>query len=49
MKPEKMTTDPYCPSVGTMPSDDIPLIVKGGEEFPARSGESRLSTQLSRA
>ena len=34
----KRDTNPYCPSVRAMPSDDIPLIVKGSEEFPSRRG-----------
>ena len=33
-------TDPYCPSVGATPLEDIPLIVKSSQEFPARSGGS---------
>lgn len=43
--PQK-TTNPYRPSVWAMPSDDIPLIVESSEEFPARSGELRLSNQV---
>jgi hypothetical protein len=35
-------TNPYRPSVGATPSEDIPLIVKVGEELPARSGRLRL-------
>jgi hypothetical protein len=42
----KNATDQYRPSVGTMPSDDIPLIVKGAEELPARSGGPRLSRHV---
>jgi hypothetical protein len=34
----KKDTDPYCPSVGTVPPDDIPFIVEGSKEFPARRG-----------
>jgi hypothetical protein len=32
----KRGTDPYCPSVGAMPPNDIPFIVEGSKEFPAR-------------
>jgi len=42
----KNATDQYRPSVGTTPSDDIPLIVKGAEELPARSGGPRLSRHV---
>ena len=35
MKTPKMVTNPYCPSVAVTPSDEIPLKVEGGEEFPA--------------
>jgi hypothetical protein len=35
-------TDPYCPSVWATTPDDIPLIVKGCEEFPARNEGSRV-------
>jgi hypothetical protein len=34
----KKDTDPYCPSVGAVPPDDIPFIVEGGKEFPAKRG-----------
>jgi hypothetical protein len=34
----KKDTDPYCPSVGAVPPDDIPFIVEGSKEFPARHG-----------
>lgn len=37
MKPENKVTDPYCPSVGATLSEDIPLIIKSSQEFPARS------------
>jgi hypothetical protein len=30
-----LATDPYCPAVGAISSDDTPLVIKGGEEFPA--------------
>ena len=42
----KKETDPDRPSARAMPSDDIPLIVKGSEEFPTRSRESWLSSQV---
>jgi hypothetical protein len=49
MKSEKKGTDPYCPSVGAMavPPDDIPFIVEGSKEFPARRErpESRLNVE----
>jgi hypothetical protein len=32
----KRGTDPYCPSVGAMPPNDISFIVEGSKEFPAR-------------
>jgi len=31
----KFGTDPYRPSVGAIASDDAPLVVESGEEFPA--------------
>lgn len=36
MRPEKahIATDPYRPVVGTMPSDDAPLVIKCGDELP---------------
>ena len=34
-KPER--TDPYRPTVGSTPSDGTPLVVKSGDELPARS------------
>jgi hypothetical protein len=37
-KTRKKDTDPYSPSVGAMPPDDIPFIVEGSKEFPARRG-----------
>jgi hypothetical protein len=33
-KEEPITTDPYCPTVGTTPSDDTPLIAQSSEELP---------------
>ena len=42
----KKDTDPYCPSVRAMPSDDIPLIVKGSKEFPAWHRRSHLISQV---
>jgi len=30
-----LATNPYRPTVGATPSDDTPLIIKGGEEFPS--------------
>jgi hypothetical protein len=32
---EHITTDPYRPPVGLTSSDDTPLEVKSGEEFPS--------------
>jgi hypothetical protein len=29
-----INTDPYCPTVGAIPSHDAPLEIKSGEEFP---------------
>jgi hypothetical protein len=43
---QKMATNPHRPSVGTIPSDHIPLVVKGEEEFPTRGRESRLSCHV---
>jgi len=40
------STDPYCPSVGAMPTDDIPLIVEGGKEFPARRERPESNSQV---
>ena len=31
-------TDQYCPAIGSTTSDDIPFIVKSGDELPARGG-----------
>jgi hypothetical protein len=31
-------TDPYCPPVWTMPSDDAPFIIESCNELPARRG-----------
>jgi hypothetical protein len=31
-------TNQYCPAIGSTTSDDIPFIVKGGDELPARGG-----------
>jgi len=39
-------TDPYRPSVGAMPPDDTPLIIKVDDEFPA--GNRRLSPEKGR-
>jgi hypothetical protein len=39
-------TDPYCPFVGAMPPDDIPFIVEGSKEFPARRERPELNTQV---
>ena len=39
---QKEGTDPYCPAVGALPSDEIQLKVKGGEELPARSGRLQI-------
>ena len=44
---KKKATNPYRPSVGAFPSNDIPLIVKGSEKFPASSGGSKLGSQVS--
>ena len=41
----KKATDQYRPSVGTTPSNDIPLIAKRGEELPARNGGPLLSSR----
>jgi hypothetical protein len=38
--------DPYCPSVGAMPPDDIPFIVEGSKEFPARRERPELNSQV---
>jgi hypothetical protein len=38
--------DPYCPSVGAMPPDDIPFIVEGSKEFPARCERPELNSQV---
>ena len=35
--PNKVRTDPYCPSVWAMPSNDTPFIIKSGEELPAKT------------
>jgi hypothetical protein len=32
-----IATNPYCPTVGATPSDDIPLKVESGEEFPSET------------
>jgi hypothetical protein len=45
-KLEKKATNPYRPSVGAMTTDNTPLVIKGGEEFPARSGDSWLRSQV---
>jgi len=37
-----MITDPYCPAVRTMASDDTPLVVKINEEFPTTKKEKRI-------
>jgi hypothetical protein len=29
-------TNPYCPTEGAMPSDDVPLVIESGGELPAR-------------
>ena len=42
----KKGTDPYCPSVGAMTPDDIPFIVEGSEEFPARREKPELNNQI---
>lgn len=42
----KKGTDPYCPSVGAMTPDDIPFIVEGSKEFPARCGRAELDSQV---
>ena len=34
------TTDPYCPAARKMSSNDIPFVVKTGEEFPAGGEDS---------
>ena len=44
---EEKATNPYRPSVGAYPSNDIPLIVKGSEKFPAIGGGSRSRSQVS--
>src|SRR5579863_1600011 len=35
-KEMRLSTDHYRPAVRPTPSNDIPLVVKGGEELPAR-------------
>jgi hypothetical protein len=42
----KKGTDPYCPSVGAMTPDDIPFIVDGSKEFPARCERPELNSQI---
>jgi hypothetical protein len=40
---QPVITDPYRPEVGATTPDDIPFIVKSGEEFPAGRGLNRLN------
>jgi len=42
----KKGTDPYCPSVRAMPPDDIPFIVEGSKEFPAKRERPELNSQV---
>lgn len=42
----KKSTDPYSPSVGAISPDDIPFVVEGSEEFPARCGRAQLNSQV---
>jgi hypothetical protein len=42
----KKGTNPYCPSVGFMPPDDVPFIVEGSKEFPAKHGRPQLNSQV---
>jgi hypothetical protein len=35
-----VTTNPYCPTIGGMPSDDTPLKVQSGEELPTEKQSS---------
>ena len=35
-KEMRIITDPYRPAMGSMPSNGTPLVVKGGDELPAR-------------
>ena len=37
--PNEVRTDPYYPSVWAMPSNDVPFIIKSGEELPTRPGK----------
>jgi hypothetical protein len=36
---KKGGTNPYCPPVLAMPSDDAQLIIESDEELPAESGK----------
>jgi hypothetical protein len=42
----KKSTNPYCPSVRFMPPDDVPFIVEGSKEFPARRRTPQLNSQV---
>ena len=44
-----MITDPYRSLVGAMSSEDIPLVVKGGEELPTGGGELDPVPMMSRS
>ena len=35
---KKCGTDPYCPSVWAIPSDNAPFIIESGEELPSERG-----------
>jgi len=42
----QIITDPYRSLVGAMSSEDIPLVVKGGEELPTGSGGFKVRETL---
>ena len=44
---KKCRTDPYCPPVWVIPSDDSPFIIESDEEFPAGAGK-KMGDKVSR-
>jgi hypothetical protein len=37
--PNKIRTDPYCPSVWAVPSNHLPFVIESGKELPAGTGK----------